>query len=88
MKLPKNIYAVSFLSALLSTACAQQNNFTATAKPLKTANPASQKCINDGYQLRAISSQTGVVSEYNCVNPINGKQCEEWAYFRQHCTLN
>jgi putative hemolysin len=48
------------------------------------ANPASVYCVNHGgrseIRTASDSSQTGY-----CIFA-NGKECEEWAYFRGECT--
>jgi len=51
------------------------------------ANPATQKCIQDGHTSKPILSSAGVPIGHLCVNQGNGKKCEEWAYFRGECSL-
>jgi putative hemolysin len=55
--------------------------------PVKTqiANPASVKCIEDGYRLEIRKSEDG--GEYGvCIDADKG-ECEEWKYFRGECRL-
>jgi len=54
---------------------------------VKLANPASRKCVQDGYALQPVVGQEGVASDYNCVDRKTGKSCPEWDYFRGTCTL-
>jgi putative hemolysin len=49
-------------------------------------NPADQKCLRDGYQLKPILVN-GVPVNSDCVNPVTGKTCRSWAYFRNECRL-
>ena len=60
---------------------------TVQTQRVKLANPASRKCVDDGYVLQPILGQEGTVSDYNCVDRKTGKSCPEWAYFRGECTL-
>lgn len=48
------------------------------------ANPAACKCIDDGYRLQPII-ENGVSVGYRCVDPVSGKTCEVWDYFRGNC---
>lgn len=52
-----------------------------------TANPATQKCIADGYTIETVKSSTGVPMSHICVNKKDGKKCEEWGYLRGECQL-
>ena len=47
------------------------------------ANPASQKCIDGGYELEIRTSESGNQVGY-CIFS-DGSECEEWAYFRGEC---
>ena len=55
---------------------------------VKLANPASRKCVQEGYALQPVQGPDGVVSDYNCVDRKTGKSCPEWDYFRGTCTLH
>lgn len=52
----------------------------------RMGNPASTRCINDGYQLEPVV-KNGVIVQYLCINPQTGLKCEEWRYFRNECSL-
>ena len=55
----------------------------APANGVAIGNPASQKCIADGGKLEIRKDASG--GEYGvCIFP-NGKECEEWQYFRGEC---
>ncbi len=69
---------------LLSSGC---NTAKENAPTTAIANPASVRCVDDGYQLIKQDSETSVTGQYICVNPENNKQCEPWAYFRGECSL-
>jgi putative hemolysin len=60
----------------------------ATTAPSATqlANPASEKCIKDGYRLEFIGEQ-GVPVTGMCINEREQLKCEEWSYFRGECRL-
>ncbi len=49
------------------------------------ANPASVKCIKDGHRLEIRTSADG--GEYGVCIDADGRECEEWKYFRGECTL-
>lgn len=46
------------------------------------ANPASTNCVNKGGSLRIVDTAEGQIGM--CTLP-SGKECEEWAYFREEC---
>jgi len=50
------------------------------------ANPAAQKCVEDGYILEPIL-ENGIPIDYICVNPNTGRKCKVWKYFRDECSL-
>lgn len=73
--------------AILAAACGGANTASTTpeaeAQRSGIANPASVKCVNDGYRLEIRKAADG--GEYGvCINA-DGKECEEWAYFRGEC---
>lgn len=51
------------------------------------ANPAAQKCLDDGYMLEPILTN-GIPTGHFCINPDNGKRCEVWDYYRGECRLS
>ena len=55
----------------------------AAKKDTQIANPASENCINNGGTLEIITEESG---QYGMCKFKNGKQCEEWAYFRDECS--
>jgi putative hemolysin len=65
------------------TQTSQQTN---TADSVQIANPASSYCINQGGRSDIRSSSDGSQVGY-CVFD-NGKECEEWAYFRDECSID
>ena len=48
-------------------------------------NPASVKCVADGHRLE-IRTDKGGGQVGICINA-EGKECEEWTYFRGECQL-
>jgi putative hemolysin len=88
---------LALVSCTATAACshAESDRRTADATPpvsvqtqrVKLANPASRKCVDDGYVLQPIMGQEGTVSDYNCVDRKTGASCPEWDYFRGTCTL-
>jgi len=55
------------------------------AQKTQIANPASVKCIEDGYRLEIRKSEDG--GEYGVCIDADGGECEEWKYFRGECKL-
>ncbi len=47
------------------------------------ANPASEKCIEDGYKLEIREDASG--NQYGVCIFLDNSECEEWAYFRGEC---
>ncbi|NMB57086.1 DUF333 domain-containing protein [Candidatus Beckwithbacteria bacterium] len=95
----KKILLFSFSLVLLLTACGFQNqsqNQSVNSLPTTTpvakeetnqnvgiANPASANCETKGGKLEIKADNSG--GQYGvCIWP-DGKQCEEWALFRQEC---
>ena len=73
------------LALLLLSACAPTPVPAPPAPPavpvVGMANPASVSCVDNGGRSQIRSRPTG---EYGvCVFP-DGRQCEEWALFRDH----
>jgi putative hemolysin len=46
-------------------------------------NPASKYCIDQGYNITIRTNPDGSQTGY-CIFP-DGRECEEWAYFRGEC---
>ncbi|MBF0389540.1 MAG: DUF333 domain-containing protein [Desulfamplus sp.] len=61
-------------------------NKNIVAATANMANPASVRCLNDGYQLEPVVENRVTVGHL-CVNPETGLKCEEWRYFRDECSL-
>lgn len=70
-------------TALALTACASGtgNRLPEPPPPIGMANPASVFCIQQGGKLRMVKTAQG--EHAMCVLP-DGREVEEWAYFRQH----
>ncbi len=60
--------------------CTQYVN--SDSKPSGIANPASTNCIDNNGTLKIVDTNEGQIGI--CALP-NGKECEEWAYFRGEC---
>ncbi len=78
----------AMLIVIVSGACSGEKKAvsvdqTETASPT-LANPAACKCIGDGYKLQPII-ENGVSVGYRCVDPVSGKACGVWEYFRGNC---
>jgi len=56
---------------------------TTFESPLGLPNPASQFCVEQGYDLE-IRDEAGGQAGY-CLFP-DGSECEEWAFFRGECS--
>jgi putative hemolysin len=77
--------AAAALLLLSLSACATSTptpERTETKPSVGMANPASVSCVNQGGKLDLQPDAAGNVSGI-CVFP-DGRQCEEWALFRDH----
>ncbi|TQV64076.1 MAG: DUF333 domain-containing protein [Sulfurovum sp.] len=78
----KKIYFISPI--LLMNACSNSDaNLTIKNEPVQMANPASVNCINKGGKLEMRTDKDG--GTYGVCIFKNGKECEEWAFFRNEC---
>ena len=69
-----------FLLVILFSACSKKEE--KPAGRVNIANPASVNCVNNGGKLKILENEKG---QYGvCVLP-DGKECEEWAYYRKEC---
>ena len=97
-----NVFLRYFLSAILFTALCTIHGVTQDSsqttnpssasetakqppqqKPVGKANPASVNCVEKGGTLEI---RKGKKSEYGVCKFPNGKECEEWAFFRGKCS--
>lgn len=68
------------MAALGLAACAGSHTTSAQAPAIGTPNPASAYCVQQGGKSEIRKNQDG--SEYGvCILP-DGKEVEEWAYYR------
>ena len=68
------------MAALGLAACAGSHTTSAQAPAIGTPNPASAYCVQQGGKSEIRKNQDG--SEYGvCILP-EGKEVEEWAYYR------
>ena len=68
------------MAALGLAACAGNQTTSAQAPAIGTPNPASAYCVQQGGKSEIRKNQDG--SEYGvCILP-DGKEVEEWAYYR------
>ena len=68
------------MAALGLAACAGSHTTAAQAPAIGTPNPASAYCVQQGGKSEIRKNQDG--SEYGvCILP-DGKEVEEWAYYR------
>lgn len=90
----KYLLLVAIVAALLFMGCVktppaqnQSDNETPPNPPEDNgtgmANPASVNCVEKGYTLEIRKDATGGEIGY-CKFP-NGRECEEWAFFRGNC---
>ncbi len=72
---------------MILSACNREKQASPNIETMNLANPASQKCIDDGFQLTEKPSSNNVSSTFHCINTANNKTCEQWAYFHNECRL-
>lgn len=72
------------LVALAVAACGAEPEPTPGTfeSPVEIANPASQHCIEQGYELEMRTTAEGTTGY--CLFE-DGTECEEWAYYRGEC---
>jgi inhibitor of cysteine peptidase len=80
-------HAISFmwiLAVLVVAACGAEPTAmpVPTEPPASMPNPASQLCVDRGYQSEIRDEAGGQVGY--CLFP-DGSECEEWAFFRGEC---
>ncbi len=83
-------HAIGACVWVLVVACSGTDHGAAAQPPAvrpKVANPAARKCLDDGYELEAVSDADGVPIDHQCVDKLTGKSCEVWDYFRGRCRL-
>ena len=70
-------------TALALSACASSTSTPSTSVPARVgiANPASVFCIQQGGKLRIVKTPQG---EHAMCVLADGREVEEWTYFRQH----
>ena len=74
------IFVVIMLVILFSGSFVQH---AVSSQEVEIANPASVYCVQSGYTLEIRANAGG--GEYGvCIFP-DGKECEEWAFFRNEC---
>jgi putative hemolysin len=82
----KRLLSVALIvGALVVGACGAEPTPTpvATEAPPGLPNPASQYCLDQGYQLDIRTAADGSQAGY-CIFP-DGTECDEWAFFRNEC---
>jgi putative hemolysin len=68
--------------ALLVAACGAEPTPNTFESPVEIANPASQHCVEQGYELEMRTTAEGTTGY--CIFD-DGTECEEWAYYRGEC---
>jgi dipeptidase D len=78
------IFVVLIVAALLVVACGGEPTPAPapTEPPASMPNPASQFCVDRGYQSEIRDGAGGQVGY--CIFP-DGSECEEWAFYRGEC---
>ena len=72
------------LSSFLMISCSTQDNGEISKNNgVQIANPASQKCVDDGFEVVIRTADDGSQNGY-CIFP-DSSECEEWSYFRGEC---
>ena len=80
MKKLASLFLISVFAIILLNSCAKKEEKSGGGVDI--ANPASINCFNNGGKLEILENASG---QYGvCVLP-DGKECEEWAYYRKEC---
>lgn len=58
------------------------------SSPETSSNPATRKCVQEGYLSKPLLSPEGTPKGNLCLNPKTGKKCQEWSYFLGKCQLS
>jgi len=74
--------AAGVLVVLVGACATEAPPTTAPESQVGLPNPASQYCVDQGYELEIRSEEDGEVGY--CIFP-DGTECEEWAYYRGEC---
>ena len=84
MKIVGFIFLLMFVASCGNSTKAE--NSKETKKMIGMPNPASVKCHEDGHKLEIRKDSEG--NEYGVCISAQGKECDEWAYFRGECKLS
>ena len=55
--------------------------------PVRIANPAARKCVDEGYRLEPVRAVDGLTVSYDCIDQGSGQRCDTWDFFRDDCRL-
>ncbi len=73
---------ICLIVLILVSACTAEEKIV-EEKQSGLPNPASQFCVEKGYELEIRTKPDGSQTGY-CIFP-DGSECEEWAYYRGEC---
>ncbi len=78
------IIILLILASCIILYCSTKKDKSINETNTQIANPASVYCIDNGGELELRTDKTG--GQYGvCIK--DGKECEEWAFFRGECEL-
>lgn len=77
---------VVLLLIISCSSVARENSQKNQQKKIGIPNPASVKCHEDGHKLEIRTGEGG--GQIGICIDENGKECDEWAYFRGECKLS
>jgi len=77
------IFVLFAMVLFVFSSCSKTEENTNNNNDVQIANPASTFCVENGGKLDIQDTETGQVG---ICTFSNGKQCEEWSYYRGECS--
>jgi inhibitor of cysteine peptidase len=83
MKIKTMLLLIIFIAIFFYVTLISKTTVVPISNQTSLPNPASKYCVEQGYNLTIRTNPDGSQTGY-CIFP-NGKECEEWTFFRGEC---